>query len=552
MANKATPDKTIQGTLQRGKACLRCRKRKMRCDGTKPACQQCIRSKKGDICEYDDGKGKTRTQLLREHVVRLEQRIRELEDPDYISPAVTLCDPHVHSGSESPTLPEAWSRLQNVPSPCRSPLLPDIIFSGHRVSSQPPVELAQMLIDIFAPHRHQCGLDIHFGRLRESLTHPLIEQRHPALMNAIYLWACFVSRPEPLCQHEDHYLELALKELPDALRGAENIVDIIQTSCLLSLYFLANGRYMEGGYHASAAASLAMQSRLGDREARLPLIYGYDETGESFELKPPRSDIKAGERILTFWQVYNLDRCWSVVLRKPVVIPDNECSITCPWPQSISEYEMGHVDAASRIPTISAFLRGGIDPNSFSIPALRVKASTLFARASDIAMNWGSNIKMDDALHDVQVLEHSIAHFLSTLVNLEQLDAVSAEDKCSLLITHTLAHTSMIQLHRSSSSDDAVSFEKCARAARSCILIIKQLADQDFAFLDPIIGPCWSIVGDFLIQEMDSIESTWPFMSTGGVRSDLSTVFYALTCLGPRFPLVASYIAQFRKHIAHP
>jgi hypothetical protein len=194
-------------------------------------------------------------------------------------------------------------------------------------------------MDIFAPHRHQCGLDIHFGRLRESLTRPLIEQKHPALMNAIYLWACFVSRPEPLCQHEDHYLELALKEIPDALRGADNIIDIIQASCLLSLYFLANGRHMEGGYHASAAASLAMQSGLGDRETHIPQIYGYVETGESFELKPPRSDIRTGERILTFWQVYNLDRCWSVILHKPAVIPDNMYPITCPWPQSISEYE---------------------------------------------------------------------------------------------------------------------------------------------------------------------------------------------------------------------
>jgi len=425
-----------------------------------------------------------------------------------------------------------------------------MVFS-HRVSSQPPVELAQMLMDIFAPHRHQCGLDIHFGRLRESLTRPLIEQRHPALMNAIYLWACFVSRPEPLCQHEDHYLELALKEIPDALRGA-NIIDIIQASCLLSLYFLANGRHMEGGYHASAATSLAMQSGLGDRETHIPQIYGYGETGESFELKPLRSDVRAGERILTFWQVYNLDRCWSVILRKPAVIPDSMYPITCPWPQSISEYETGHVDAASRIPTIRAFLRGEVDPNSFSIQALRVKASTLFASASNIAMNWESGAKMVDILHDVQALEHSIAHFLSTLVNLEQLDAVSAEDKFSLLITHTLAHTSMIQLHRSSASDDVVSFEKCARAARSCIIIIKQLTDQDFVFLDPIIGPCWSIVGDFLIQEMDSMESTWPFISTDDVQNDLYAVFYALTCLSPRFPLVAPYISRFRKRLAQP
>jgi hypothetical protein len=73
----------------------------MRCDGAKPACQQCTRAKKGDGCEYDDGKGKTRTQLLRENIARLEQRIRELEDPEYTSPSVTLHDPHTHRLSES-------------------------------------------------------------------------------------------------------------------------------------------------------------------------------------------------------------------------------------------------------------------------------------------------------------------------------------------------------------------------------------------------------------------------------------------------------------------
>ena len=113
----------------------------------------------------------------------------------------------------------------------------------------------------------------------------------------------------------------------------------------------------------------------------------------------------------------------------------------------------------------------------------------IFTKVASLSYNhFSQGAKMVDILHDVQVLEHSIAHFLSTLVNLEQLDAVSAEDKFSWLVTHTLAHTSMIQLHRSFASDDVVSFEKCAQAARSCIIIIKQLADQDFAFLDPIIG----------------------------------------------------------------
>jgi hypothetical protein len=74
-----------------------------RCDGAKPSCQQCSRAKKADCCEYDDGKGKTRTQLLRENIARLEQRIRELEDPDHASPPVVLHDPNAfhYSGSSS-------------------------------------------------------------------------------------------------------------------------------------------------------------------------------------------------------------------------------------------------------------------------------------------------------------------------------------------------------------------------------------------------------------------------------------------------------------------
>lgn len=65
--------------LQRGSACLSCRKRKMKCDGSRPVCQQCSRANRAADCEYDDGKTKTRTQILQEKIQRLESRIHELE-----------------------------------------------------------------------------------------------------------------------------------------------------------------------------------------------------------------------------------------------------------------------------------------------------------------------------------------------------------------------------------------------------------------------------------------------------------------------------------------
>ncbi|KAI5118172.1 hypothetical protein M0805_008413 [Coniferiporia weirii] len=92
-------------TLARGKACLRCRKRKMRCDGAKPACAQCVRAHKTDVCIYDDGRGKTRTQALREKIARLEEEIAQLRDPESTaslhSQSIFLHDPHAQMTSPS-------------------------------------------------------------------------------------------------------------------------------------------------------------------------------------------------------------------------------------------------------------------------------------------------------------------------------------------------------------------------------------------------------------------------------------------------------------------
>ncbi|KAG6831577.1 hypothetical protein H0H87_004796 [Tephrocybe sp. NHM501043] len=555
-----------------------------RCDGNKPACQQCVRAKKGEACEYDDGKGKTRTQLLREHIARLEQRIRELEDPEYISPAVVLYDPHENSRSgsssssfsspgdtslytshsplsfpsdSSPTSPNAsWTSLQPVTSHSPSSFVPEIFFDEQQTRFQPPLELARMLLDIFSPHRRQCGLDIHMGRVIDSLTTSPTEQRHPALMNSMYLWACFISRPEPLCQHEEHYLGLALDTLRDGLRDGEKIIDIIQGSCLLSMYFLANGRILEGSYHATAAAALAVQCGLHANTYQDDVWPA--DSQEPFDTKPSRIGVKEGERILAFWQVYNLDRCWSVILRKPSIIPDGpdpRQSINCPWPQDWAEYETvscgdvfltfgngyilkGHINVVPPFQTIRSFLDGEVSPSGFSTQAMRVKASALFAQADQLSTAMDPRVKEPSALlQEMQALEVAIAQFISTLMPLDQLNALCLEDKHTLLVAHTLAHTASIQLYRPLAQDDPIVLDKCSRSARACVAIIKHISDRDYSYLDPIIGPCWSYAADTLIMELETQEAAWTVVDTD-VRNQISTLLYAMTTLGPRFPIV--------------
>ena len=162
-------------------------------------------------------------------------------------------------------------------------------------------------------------------------------------MNAIYLWSCYLSRPGSLSEHEPLYLSRALSALNDAVANPLKVVDTVQALCLLSVYFLTNGRLLEGSYHASAAASLAIQwglHQIGSPEvSSSPMLGEWDAT---FRLEPAKDTIEQGERILTFWQVYVLDRCWSVALQRPCVLPDAthpQTVITTPWPQAMEEYE---------------------------------------------------------------------------------------------------------------------------------------------------------------------------------------------------------------------
>ncbi|KAI0364440.1 hypothetical protein BV20DRAFT_1107388 [Pilatotrama ljubarskyi] len=592
MAEERKPtSSTGPAPLQRGKACLRCRKRKMRCDGMKPACVQCVRAKKADACEYDDGKGKTRTQIMREHIARLEMRVRELENPEQSAPSMTLFDPHAlspyysessssssydspgklsYSASASPTPfplgepdhrnmlsplsiatpevdPAAWeslnfSDLSSVPA----------VGSSFNGMEAPPLD--HILLEIFIPHRHQCGLDVHVGRLRDSLGLPPNEQRHPVLMNAIFLWACYLSRPGSLSQYEQLYLARTTAALGDAMQYTSKVVDLIQACCMLSLYYLSNGRLLEGSYYSAAASTMAIQCRLHQIGSESQSM-NVDTWDASFELPPPKDNVERGERIATFWQVYNLDRCWSVVLRRPATLPDSDhplASITTPWPQRIEDYENEDLDIRSGSPTIRGFFvqQGQSSSlNGFSTNALRVKASALFESAHRLSSSWSPrSLTSSSFSENFAAFEHRIIRFTTTLLPLHQVGGAIPDDKYALIVIHSLAHASMIRLHAPFMRDDGVSREKSLRAARALIHLTKLVTDPDFEFLDPVIGSCWASAAKVLENELTRLQSSWPDpLNTMEVRSDLEALLYVMTKLGAKFPLIAYHSAKVQR-----
>jgi hypothetical protein len=140
-------------------------------------------------------------------------------------------------------------------------------------------------------------------------------------------------------------------------------------------------------------------------------------------------------------------------------------------------------------------------------------------------------------VEEVAALELAIERFIPTLIPVHQLDTTLPGDKYILIAAHTLAHTALVHLYRRFARDDPICYEKSLRSARAVVGIIEQLVESDYGFLDPILGPCWTCVAETLIQELDSIESTWPLLNSADVRSELTAMLYAMTSLGVRFPI---------------
>ena len=85
-----------------------------------------------------------------------------------------------------------------------------------------------------------------------------------SLITTVCLWGCRLARNAALSTYEPGLLSRAVHLLSGSLflanteaRG-HGIIGVIQAEVLLSNYFFSLGRFLEGRYHCSAAASLAI------------------------------------------------------------------------------------------------------------------------------------------------------------------------------------------------------------------------------------------------------------------------------------------------------
>ncbi|KAI0630866.1 hypothetical protein C8Q77DRAFT_1160374 [Trametes polyzona] len=513
-----------QPPLERGKACSRCRRRKMRCDGQRPACLQCQRADRAEDCEYLDGPGPTQNQLLEQQISSLEERIAELSAS---SAPMTLYDPYA-----------AWHAAQR--------------------SAQQNNDPMRALVRRFVQHATEYGFFLHIHRFLDKVfaansTH---SNSLRILLNVIYLLGSKLSSNPQVKAQEQSYLARALQHLPTALpedpRGA---IYVMQAEVLLANYFFDNDRKLEGVYHANAAVSIAMAAKLHMIRSARRSRTAADTT--TYRLPPPADLTEEGERINGFWTVFILDRCWAVATGSAPAFTDDEAAgtqIDTPWPMELGMYQTHPFPNDFRTTrTVQSFI-SGVDGDasvaSQSVLAIHAKAAILYEGATRLASRYNPSSQPT-----LLSLDSRIERFKHALPRLERLDPSRVDILRSVLLVHTLSQCATIQLHTPLVQDRVTANSRTYLAAHAAVKALRCVNVGILACVNPFVGILWGSVGRVISQAMSTarrMRAAGATSSTQGLpdertlQTELERLVMAMEQSAPSSPFMTTQIRALR------
>ncbi|KAG6831208.1 hypothetical protein H0H92_012002 [Tricholoma furcatifolium] len=496
----------------------------------KIVCRQCTKMNRAHACEYDDKQQKSRTQLLKEQLSQLERRLQDLESGSS-SDSSGAPSPSEHADLEfgpsryEPTL--LSGQHYNTPlfgSPSLTPPLSDCGTTGPSIQLHPKIRPKKRRLDVFMAHRHQCWFYSSMDRFFEPAL-PGIEP-HPALINAMYLLACHFANIEFYSELEPAFFVQVQHEVNLALDTSDRLTDIVQASALLAIYLYMNNRVMEGYRHTFSAIKLAVGLGLHQIQQPNTLTGVFPTQPPLISLPLPRDQNELDDRILAFWQIFMVDRCWSVVNGLPLALPDRDtaqCRILTPWP---STFGSDKFDVIGFQQPVQAFFEG-IDlsnPSSDNLPTLKAKAAALY--------ELSSRCKNVSDLNDWRY------HYAESAVERFSSSIPSVLFDRDYFAVQTLAHASLLHLQHHGAVDG-----RALKAGNSIVQLICQLGDADWQYLDPIVSPCWLSAAEMFMLAIasDKINTSSEDPVLQGYRRNLDVISQALNTFGGHSPLASDF-----------
>ncbi|KAF8152668.1 hypothetical protein K438DRAFT_376067 [Mycena galopus ATCC 62051] len=460
--SRQSPD---SGKLPRGQACFNCRRRKRKCDGNLP-CSQCTHLNIEDDCEYTDGGKRSLAHILQEDIDRLQNRIHYLEHPQKSSPVHTL---PIHQSYPSST---GRPRSTTPGSPHHAPTsrsgTPTQLWI---TANEPPRDLIVQLIDNFLPYSSEFGFFLDCARFRQSALLQIQMGHHsrpsPALLSTVYLWGLRLSGQPNLMAQEPAFLARALNLTSKGLSDMhpQRVMHTLQAEVLLSYFFFASGRALEGKYHAAGAISLSLSSSLH-------LIRSENHRSPGV-LHRPADAVEEGERIHAWWSIIILDSAFAVGLCETpgFAYRDSLLMVDTPWPLESDDYAEGLLSANARYSqTIQNFVTGAPTfDTGMSTVAMLAKASILWLRADELARCWKPGMPGPMAASfntDFKHLDGLIDRFRDSLVPPNQISRPTPAMTRTLVVAHSIAHSATVRLQSLFAHMDILAKRKRLSAAR--------------------------------------------------------------------------------------
>ncbi|KAI6100933.1 hypothetical protein EDD16DRAFT_431087 [Pisolithus croceorrhizus] len=484
--------------LQRGRACISCRRRKMRCDGLRPTCTQCLRGDRAIDCEYTDGTQRPRTLVLEEDIARLQARIRELEDPQTSTPSVTLQNPY-----------------GQTPQPTMAHQSPSIDITQRGADNDfDSVSDLQYLIDTLVPYAFDLGIFLSLPRLRaqpRSIT--------PALRSALILSSFHLTRSSATEQAVsiEALISRLLHTLADAVvvanprLGPQFYMHILQAEVLLAYHLLHMGRISIAQSHANAAMSLAVCLGLHMRSGDAPAGGSFDFLVNFLPRLPLPSDaIEEQERVDAWWTIHSLVKFTETICVGPPVV-SSTTSITTSWPGTMRDSDVASSGATRD--TVSQFLLA----QDFGM-----EGETLFGLQARVSALLGEAHSMTAAYHRYPPISQS-ADFRSRFTTLDNLiqkffsglphpatlsrspGTGGAYASRQMLLIVNLAALAQITLHRPFASLHAPSNRRCVDSAIRAVQALNGLEDPKI--MNPICVVSWGVFFSTLEGELRSLRS---------------------------------------------
>lgn len=561
--------------LQRGSACLACRKRKLKCDSSKPVCQPCTRMNRASECIYDE-KPKSRNQALREKLSLLEEHVRFLEsyppdmspppsswrDATIFPPASPVSDDYTDDISFSLLTKSRWSRRSSqtsdtIDSAKSVKLRPETSMIWHTEESPyyplnltpfsswnlpqessilPEPVTRSFLLERFLECREHCWFYSDVQRLQLQSHTTTDDGPHPALLNAVYLLACHFERSSFCSKLEPLFLARAMHQITAALDCKDRLVDIVQASCLVAIYFYLNYQISEGYRQAFSAVRLAIA--LGLHQINLSAIPAHI-WGDPKE---------QGQKIHAFWQTYMVDRYWSAVYNLQTALPEfySVCErITTPLPETAETLD-SILSLRERHSHVALRQQPNIPQSSqLSSSTLKILAAGLFEKTRRLS----NNISEEDNAYwaECRAAEFDVQWFFTVLPKYTQRETWGSQSSIfdvDLFTLWTLIHVSNMHLQQALKLTAGM-----LQSGFSVLAMVRQLEQDDYQLLDPIICACWYHVAKTLASILADT-ATGPEMpsemgkSVHDIEKGLFSLNSALQEFAKYCPLSASLAAK--------